>query len=449
MRPRGWLPVPAWSVMALCVAGCTIGNANTGRLVDEPGGVRIRLTWSPGYAQEAFHHSGKLEFFGEVLAMQEEGILLWRDVSLTPLPTDVESPLMLVTFPVLEAAAIRIGRPERFDRRVGKTLRLDDPDDREFLEGWGRYPGPLDPETVRALIEAHQVGHVSVLTPDGIRTRGPEGSPPDTANPAVRQAFLSEAHAAAERLSDLSAAIARGYRRLGPDFPGMGEHWIHPRRLVTGRVVASEPPVLTYTRIGDEKVLTGVAYAVPLAAGQAPPSTPLGPGIWHDHASSLDEEVLLLDSPASHAAGGENAARVAMFHVWIRPENPAGLVAQNNWALPFARLGLPVPDPLDPRTARAASLVGEGREYYTTLIRRAAGADGPDGERIEIAVSAASDRVAALVSGRTALGEEDCRRLAETWTGLWTRLQGELSAASWERLEPAVRVWAGAEESHH
>jgi hypothetical protein len=317
MKPRGWLPVPGWSVMAFCVAGCTIGNANAGRLVDEPGGVRIRLTWSPGYAQEAFHHSGRLEFFGEVLAMQEEGILIWRDVSLTPLPTDVESPLMLVTFPVLEAAAIRIGRPDRFDRRVGKTLRLDDPDDREFLEGWGRYPGPLDAETIRALIEAHQVGHVSVLTPEGIRTRGPEGLAPDTANPAMRQAFLSEAREAAERLSDLSTAISRGYRRLGPDFPGMGEHWIHPRRLVTGQVVASEPPVLTYTRIGNEKVLTGVAYAVPLADGQAPPSTPLGPGIWHDHASSLDEEVLLLDSPASHEAGGDTGARVAMFHIWI------------------------------------------------------------------------------------------------------------------------------------
>ena len=77
--------------------------------------------------------------------------------------------------------------------------------------------------------------------------------------------FIQATVDATRRFASRTEAIRAGYRRLGPDFPGMGEHWVHPGRIVAGVLDPVRPPVLSYVVVAGEPRLAGVAFTLPLA----------------------------------------------------------------------------------------------------------------------------------------------------------------------------------------
>ncbi|MFN2399996.1 MAG: hypothetical protein ABR543_15360, partial [Gemmatimonadaceae bacterium] len=62
-------------------------------------------------------------------------------------------------------------------------------------------------------------------------------------------AFLAEARAGTERYRDRAVAIADGFRKVGPSFPAMGEHWIRSDVVLREAYEARRPAVLTYITV--------------------------------------------------------------------------------------------------------------------------------------------------------------------------------------------------------
>jgi hypothetical protein len=178
--------------------------------------------------------------------------------------------------------------------------------------------------------------------------------------------LLATAREATEPYTDRKVAIAAGYRRVGGDFPSMGEHWLNPKLIVDGGFDVSRPQLLTYLMIAGRPVLTGVVYAIPLDQGESPPDA-LGPeALWHEHNGSIDEEGLL---PEHHSApSAKIGTRVAFVHAWIRVPGSEPVFSAENWAIPFMRLELPVPERFPNGASRALSLVSGGRDFFARLM---------------------------------------------------------------------------------
>ena len=234
--------------------------------------------------------------------------------------------------------------------------------------------------------------------------------------PGLSAALLDSIRTATGRFATRETAIAAGYRRLGPDFPTMGEHWIHPGQIMTGRIDPTAPPVLSYAEIDGEPRLVGVAWALPLHPDSVPPALPFGRHAWHDHSGTVTEETLLIDHPStSHERS--SGYRIAMVHVWASVPNPDGILAQHNWALPFLRAGLSPPGESHPAAARGLSLAGDGWVYYRTLLHRAGvgDVDGLNG----LLQDAAADVDAWLARSD---GPPDLAVPAQVWADLLRRL---------------------------
>jgi hypothetical protein len=177
--------------------------------------------------------------------------------------------------------------------------------------------------------------------------------------------FAALARPSAEAFRDRSAAVAAGYRRVGMDFPSMGEHWLNTSLLFLGRFDIAKPAMLSYATIEGRPVLTGVVYALLLKPGELPPPVPGGRGMWHDHSGTLDAESAL---PVHHGGKSDTSAtRFVVLHAWVGVPNPAGLFEADNWALPYARSGVPIPDPMSIGAARALSLLSGAKAYYIAL----------------------------------------------------------------------------------
>lgn len=239
-------------------------------------------------------------------------------------------------------------------------------------------------------------------------------------------AFVATVRASTERYRDRAAAVADGYRRIGPDFPSMGEHWVSVPLVVRGEVDMRHPPILEYVTVGGTPVLAGVAYTQLVREG--PPGAPLPApaSAWHYHAGSVSEESFIL----GHARGGEGrepdpGPRVAVLHAWIWLDNPAGLFATDNWALPWHRLGITPPPGSDEPTPAglAAALATGGRDYFLTLLRLREGlSDESAGQ-----VGAVLDRHAQDWRGRLqAVADRGLPTPAAELSGAWTALEGEL-----------------------
>ncbi len=180
-------------------------------------------------------------------------------------------------------------------------------------------------------------------------------------------AFVTAARVGSERYRDRSIAIAAGFRRLGRDFPSMGEHWAHPGKVIAGRFDVADPPMLTYASIEGKPVLLGVVYAIPLDPGQHPPLLPGGVDAWHEHNGTVDEESFLPEHSGGHS-GMHVGTRLAILHVWTLLPNPAGDFAAENWSLPFARLNLKPPASVPEPAARALSLLSGSEDFYSNLL---------------------------------------------------------------------------------
>jgi len=179
-------------------------------------------------------------------------------------------------------------------------------------------------------------------------------------------ACVAQVREGTSRYRGRNAAIADGYRALGPDAPGMGQHWMHPGLVLAGRFDPRHPQVLAYITVQGQPVLAGVAFAIPTDAGDASPG--LAPdSAWHLHGRTIDEESFIADH---HHAPGTTASgtRVAVLHAWVWQENPDGVFAPDNWSLPFVRLGLPVPVAFSRDAARSLSLALPGGAAF---MRRA------------------------------------------------------------------------------
>lgn len=447
--------------LALCLMGalgsCTLAGGHP-RGLTPPAGIGLSLE----FEEEDRARLTGLErvpdrvLRGEAVSMEPRGLLFRTDTSTTSSTHPDTVRLLLIEEPVLRLAEIR----EASDRPRRRGRRLDAGYDEElaYIARWARYPEALSPTQREALVaEFGEPIVVAVRRTGGAHELGPPDVP-------SREDFLARARLAGERFRDRRVAIREGYRRLGPDFPGMGEHWVHPGRAVSGRIVAEEPPVLGYVVVDGEPLLTGVAWTVPLLPGQRPPPSPLGDRVWHDHSGTLDEEALLLDSPRTHEhrddphAGRDGGSqdgkpRLSMVHAWLWVPNPEGVLAQNNWALPYVRVGLQAPGTPDPGASRALSLAGSGAHYYQTLLVRAARAAGRDREVITDGVRDASRRVNDLVARRTdadsagtptgrRLDASDQAALHAEWAGLWANLEAQLSPQAWDRLRPAYETWS-------
>jgi hypothetical protein len=249
--------------------------------------------------------------------------------------------------------------------------------------------------------------------------------------------FVECARAGTERYKDRAVAIRDGYRRIGRDFPAMGEHWIRIGLIFDGKLDASRPEVLNYAMIGGKPQLLGVGYALPLLAGEPPPDGPAGQHAWHDHFRSIDDETL---HPQHHAHGtGGDTPRLAMLHAWIWEDNPQGIFAADNWAIPFLRLGLrPSLSDSPIEAAKALSLLNGGRDYVEASLE-AAGARNAAGQA-QVALEAASKEVAAILRSRVAgvLEQAQLEQLATIWRDMWVRIDAHLDAAVRQRLASTV-----------
>jgi hypothetical protein len=184
--------------------------------------------------------------------------------------------------------------------------------------------------------------------------------------------FVASARAATERYRDQAAAVADGYRRIGPDFPSMGEHWLSLALAVRPNVDPLHPPILEYITVAGRPILAGVAYTQLVHGDLSPTPIPAPGEAWHYHQGTVDEESFIL----SHAgrtipAGDPGLPRVGVLHAWLWLENPAGVFATDNWALPWYRLGLAAPAWSSGASpgAFAAALAGGGEHYFATLLR--------------------------------------------------------------------------------
>ncbi len=236
----------------------------------------------------------------------------------------------------------------------------------------------------------------------------PTPAPADSTDPAIR-AFIADVRAATLAYRSIGAAIAAGYRAMGPAMPNMGEHWVNPAIAVRRQIEPERPAVLTYLRVDGVPTLTGVAYIAPVPPGAPVPPAP-APGMgWHFHSGDLAAEAF-----GSMDHDGGEGPRMAMAHAWIWQPNPAGLFAPDNWALPYLAAGLPVPEHPDPAAARAVSLLGGGTSFYSAAVRHAAGPGGY-GQAVDGLLAEAAGRVAALSSGPDDTESE----LAALWRALW------------------------------
>lgn len=216
-------------------------------------------------------------------------------------------------------------------------------------------------------------------------------------------AFVAAVRDATRRYADQSLAIADGYRKVGPDFPSMGEHWISIPRIVRGTVDPLQPPILEYATLGGRPTLVGVAYTQLVRDGLPTAPLPAPADAWHYHAGTVDEESFIL----GHASGGHGAGpggpRIAVLHAWVWMDNPAGLFATDNWALPYARLGLPFPDGgEEPSGATlAAALAAGGERYLGRLLRLRYRLEGDEARGVDTMLV---EQAAAIRGALTAAG---------------------------------------------
>lgn len=242
--------------------------------------------------------------------------------------------------------------------------------------------------------------------------------------------LLDVAREATRDYENRSVAIAAGYRRIGRDFPSMGEHWLSPRLIVEGVFDVSRPSVLTYVTVDGRPVLLGVVYAIPLAPGESPPTGFGADAGWHEHNGTIDEEGLLAQHNTTPRAA--TGTRVAVLHAWTRIDNPAGVFSAENWAIPFVRLRLAVPEAFPESAARALSLLSGGKSFFLDLAGPAA---GPDVARALDECAIAVELIASRArSGDRVLTRDEVGGLDRAWTHAMTVIAVRHAAAA-RRLE--------------
>jgi hypothetical protein len=127
------------------------------------------------------------------------------------------------------------------------------------------------------------------------------------------------------------------------------------------------------------------------------------------------------------------------MHAWIGLTNPAGMFATDNWALPFARVGIPAPPNASPRAARAVALA-TCVPYFARLFGAVGQLDDRESDAVLDALEQAQGVVQGWLEARKAadsISSADLARLEKIWTDLADAVTRSVRPASAERL---VRV---------
>jgi hypothetical protein len=317
-------------VALLMLAACQIGtHARNYGPAKGPAGAMLNLRLAD-----------KSRVTAELLAIEDSALVVLRDSQLVR--------IRLVQ--VHSGSAPKVS----FDGRLRGNSR-------ERLRLISRYPQGLSPELEARLLRAYAQDSVAEIA-----------------------AFMDRVRESTARYRDQQEALKDGYRKIGPDFPSMGEHWLNRAIVMRGEVDPLKPPILEYIKVDGQPVLAGVAYAQ-LAYAEAPSSPiPAPSSAWHYHAGSVDEESFIA-SHAAHGAGQSSAGpRIAVLHAWLWVNNPAGLFATDNWALPWVRLGIDPPgaESTPDSVTLMAALAAGGEHYFTTLLRLQNGLSAETTERV-------------------------------------------------------------------
>jgi len=240
--------------------------------------------------------------------------------------------------------------------------------------------------------------------------------------------FIARAKAGTERFRDADSARAAGYRPIGPDFPGMGRHWLHPGLILRDSLDPAAPPLLEYAEIGGRLTLVGVAFAALVLGDDPPASLPVPQDAWHFHQGTVTEESFL----RGHAGLGHLSPgpRIAVLHAWIWLANPDGILATDNWALPYARMGIAMPPGTSRAAARALALAsGDGGRGYLEALLHAVGEPSVE-EMAQLSVVLARHQAAAREHASSSAALEAC------WVRLWADVKAAVRPEVWARLVP-------------
>ena len=382
--------IPA-AAMALTLGACTLGSRPaTFAPARSPQGIEARITpWARHYTAATI--------VGELLSVSDSGLMV----------LSADRRLLHAHWPALARATFR---------QLGVRLEgghAPDPRARERLRLVSRYPQGLSAELTSGLLASLGRERVEVL-------RGRTTAPASSAAAAAAEGagdslFIASARAGSSRYRDLDSAIADGFRLVGGDFPGMGEHWVHAGRLMAGVVDPSRPAILSYATIHGRPALVGVAYALPLGAGDPLPSAPRN--AWHAHSGSVDEASFL---PRHAGHGADNpGARIAVLHAWAWLDNPDGPFATDNPALPFARAGL-APASASAPALRALALAYGGVPYYAAAATRTSEPGDTSSRSVMRLLEAAAARARAAVAAQPA--DLPDTELATIWGDLWEEI---------------------------
>lgn len=252
--------------------------------------------------------------------------------------------------------------------------------------------------------------------------------------------FVAAARAGTARYASQEAAIADGFRRVGTDFPAMGEHWVNLPRVMVDSFTPARPSVLTYIKVGGVPRLAGVAYTKLLAPHEQPPDFAPARGHWHEHNGSIVEESFLAGHEARASQGD---LRLAILHAWIWIENPDGLFVTDNWSLPFVRLGTVMPDARGRDAAPSAALATTAADYYGQAIDAALAPSPAERFLLEATLTDYRRRAAADVQPATTRGHltaREAERLADLWPEMWRSLETTLPARAKALREVRHRI---------
>jgi hypothetical protein len=102
--------------------------------------------------------------------------------------------------------------------------------------------------------------------------------------------------------------------------------------------------------------------------------------------------------------------------VWVQVSNPAGVFAAENWALPFARLGVSTPSRFSPGAARALSLLSGGERYFLDLAKTSEAGTFRLSAALAECATTASRILTRAQTGKRELNDDDFAALEQAWS---------------------------------
>jgi hypothetical protein len=249
--------------------------------------------------------------------------------------------------------------------------------------------------------------------------------------PIPIDSLITDARIRSSRYEDRRVAVEEGYRRVGADFPAMGEHWLNVPTLLAGHLDPAKPTFLVYADVRGQPTLLGVGFAFISHGDSLPAHLPGWPERWHEHSGLLADEsgaVMTRETQPSRT-------HLWVMHAWTRLDNPDGEFAAENWALPYLRAGRATPHHLDGSAARALSLTVGGDEFFRGLLTDAGFRPATTAARIDSLI--ASARAHAL----EAANDQELGRV-------WSDFQTTLAAISGPQALALLRPAHAALEAH-